>query len=94
VFGAIVPGSDLGSYRIVEKVGQGGMAAVYKAYQASLSRFVAIKVLPAQLAADPDFQTRFREEVVAAGCETGGDGVCCSPALRPPGPGVTWPARR
>jgi hypothetical protein len=40
------------------------MATVYKAYQASLSRFVAVKVLPPYLAADPDFETRFRDEAV------------------------------
>ena len=57
-------GSELGGYRIVEQVGQGGMAVVYKAYQASLSRFVALKVLPPHLSADPDFQARFQVEAV------------------------------
>ncbi|MFY9614209.1 MAG: protein kinase [Candidatus Dormiibacterota bacterium] len=61
----LVPGSDLGPYRIIEKIGQGGMASVYKAYHAALSRFVALKVLPPQLAQDPQFEHRFREEAVA-----------------------------
>ncbi|MDP9325418.1 MAG: protein kinase [Candidatus Dormibacteraeota bacterium] len=61
----LVPGSDLGPYRIVDKIGQGGMASVYKAYHAALSRFVALKVLPPQLAQDPQFEHRFREEAVA-----------------------------
>jgi tRNA A-37 threonylcarbamoyl transferase component Bud32 len=61
----LTPGSDLGPYRIVEKIGQGGMASVYKAYHAALSRFVALKILPPQLAQDPQFEHRFREEAVA-----------------------------
>jgi tRNA A-37 threonylcarbamoyl transferase component Bud32 len=61
----LIPGSDLGPYRIVEKIGQGGMASVYKAYHAALSRFVALKILPPQMAADPQFQVRFKEEAVA-----------------------------
>ena len=62
---AIVAGSTLGAYRILEQVGQGGMATVYKGYHASLRRYVAIKVLPAELAQDPGFRKRFEEEAVA-----------------------------
>jgi hypothetical protein len=61
---ALEPGTEVGPYRVIEQVGQGGMAMVYKAYQASLSRYVALKVLPPRLAGDPDFQTRFHEEAV------------------------------
>jgi tRNA A-37 threonylcarbamoyl transferase component Bud32 len=60
----LAPGAEVGPYRVVEQVGQGGMATVYKAYQAALSRFVALKVLPPYLAAEPDFETRFRDEAV------------------------------
>lgn len=60
----IVPGQTLGNYRIVEQVGRGGMATVYKAYQASLSRHVAIKVLPAFYAEEPAFLERFHQEAI------------------------------
>ena len=56
------PGQMLGVYRIISKAGQGGMATVYKAYQPSMDRNVAIKVLPGQLAESPEFATRFQQE--------------------------------
>ncbi|MFN8460156.1 MAG: serine/threonine-protein kinase [Anaerolineales bacterium] len=56
------PGQMLGSYRIIGQVGKGGMATVYKAYQASMDRNVAIKVLPRQLAESPEFAARFQQE--------------------------------
>ncbi len=55
-------GENLGPYRIMEKLGQGGMATVYKAYQASLDRYVAIKVLHPDLTEDPTFTARFQRE--------------------------------
>ncbi|HSL30634.1 MAG TPA: protein kinase [Anaerolineales bacterium] len=55
-------GQMLGSYRIISQVGKGGMATVYKAYQASVDRYVAIKVLPSQLAESKEFATRFQQE--------------------------------
>ncbi|HET7090978.1 MAG TPA: protein kinase, partial [Anaerolineae bacterium] len=58
-------GRDLGQYHVVELIGQGGMAAVYKAYQPALERHVAIKVLPEQLALVPDFSDRFVREAKA-----------------------------
>ncbi|GAB4544939.1 MAG: hypothetical protein Kow0063_38830 [Anaerolineae bacterium] len=58
-------GHTLGPYRMVEKLGQGGMATVYKAYEASLDRYVAVKVLPQHFAHDPTFLTRFRREAKA-----------------------------
>ncbi|MFY9616211.1 MAG: serine/threonine-protein kinase, partial [Candidatus Dormiibacterota bacterium] len=58
-------GAEIGPYRIVERAGSGGMASVYKAYQASLSRYVAIKILPEYLADDSDFRERFQAEATA-----------------------------
>jgi serine/threonine protein kinase len=55
-------GQTLGQYTIEGPIGQGGMATVYKAYQARVRRFVAIKVLPEVLAADPNFIARFQRE--------------------------------
>jgi serine/threonine protein kinase len=56
------PGQMLGPYRIINQVGQGGMATVYKAYQPSMDRNVAIKVLPGQLASSTEFRQRFQQE--------------------------------
>ena len=58
-------GQTLGQYRIVEPIGAGGMAMVYKAYQPGLDRYVAIKVLPAQHALTPGFKERFLHEAKA-----------------------------
>ena len=58
----IQPGQMLGPYRIINQVGRGGMATVYKAYQPSVDRYVAIKVLPSQLAESKEFATRFQQE--------------------------------
>ena len=58
----IQPGQMLGPYRIINQIGRGGMANVYKAYQASVDRYVAIKVLPTQLAESKEFATRFHQE--------------------------------
>jgi len=58
-------GHTLGAYRLVEKLGRGGMATVYKAYEPTLDRYVAVKVLPQHFAADPTFRTRFRREAKA-----------------------------
>ncbi len=61
------PGNTLGNYQIIERIGAGGMGAVYKAYQPGLGRFVAIKVLPPQTAGDPAFGERFAQEARAVG---------------------------
>jgi serine/threonine protein kinase len=53
-------------YEVRELIGSGGMADVHRAYDQRLSRLVAIKVLRADLARDPSFQTRFRREAQAA----------------------------
>ncbi|MGC8877992.1 MAG: protein kinase domain-containing protein [Anaerolineae bacterium] len=59
-------GVTLGSYRLVEKIGQGAVSVVYRAYQPSLERWVAVKVLdPAYVAQDQQFIARFRREAKA-----------------------------
>ena len=55
-------GTTLGQYEIREKIGQGGMAHVFKAFQPGLNRFVAIKVLPPALAEEAGFTERFQRE--------------------------------
>src|SRR5512136_2998447 len=59
-------GKTLGQYQIMELAGKGGMATVYKAFQPSLNRYVALKVLPEFLAQDKQFVARFRQEALAA----------------------------
>lgn len=56
------PGQMLGPYQIIGQIGEGGMATVYKAYQPSMDRNVAIKVLPSQLAESAEFAKRFQQE--------------------------------
>jgi serine/threonine protein kinase len=63
---ADLTGKTLGNYRIMERIGRGGMATVYKAYQPALERYVAIKVIHEQLAAgDEKFLKRFQREAKA-----------------------------
>jgi tetratricopeptide (TPR) repeat protein/tRNA A-37 threonylcarbamoyl transferase component Bud32 len=62
---ADLTGRTLGKYRIQERLGRGGMAEVYKAYQPGLERFVAVKVMHPHLAEAADFLGRFRREAQA-----------------------------
>jgi len=55
-------GRTLGKYRLVEQLGRGGMAEVYKAYQPGLDRYVAVKVMHSFLSEDKDFMARFQRE--------------------------------
>src|SRR5437867_9947533 len=56
------PGTRLGAYEIVAPIGAGGMGEVYRARDARLGRDVALKILPATLARDPDRAMRFARE--------------------------------
>lgn len=58
-------GSRLGRYQVVEQIGRGGMASVFRAYDPDLNRHVAVKVLPSFEGEDPSFVARFRQEAQA-----------------------------
>jgi serine/threonine-protein kinase len=82
-------GATLGPYRVLDKLGEGGMGVVYRARDTTLQRDVAVKVLPEHLGGDPDRVARFQREAEALaalnhpniahiyGLETGG----ASPAI-------------
>ena len=61
----LAPGARLGPYEITAEIGEGGMGQVYKAHDTRLDRTVAIKILPARLAADHQFRERFDREARA-----------------------------
>jgi serine/threonine protein kinase len=62
---ASLEGQTLGKYRVLEALGRGGMAQVYRAYHPQLDRYVAIKVLRSDLVEEQEFLTRFRREARA-----------------------------
>ena len=55
-------GHQFGPYRVVAALGEGGMAAVYKAFQPAVNRYVALKILSRSFTKDPQFLQRFRHE--------------------------------
>lgn len=64
-YGASSNPQRLGKYELRERLGRGGMAEVWKAFDSQLERYVAIKILHADLQADPEFLTRFTREARA-----------------------------
>jgi serine/threonine protein kinase len=58
----VAPGSRLGPYEIVSRIGAGGMGEVFKARDTRLERSVAIKILPAEFANNTQFKVRFERE--------------------------------
>ena len=60
--GTLAPGTKIGEYEIVEKIGQGGVAEIYRGRQASLDREIAIKLLSERATLDSDIVSRFEQE--------------------------------
>ncbi|MGY1624301.1 WD40 repeat domain-containing serine/threonine protein kinase [Geodermatophilus sp. SYSU D00965] len=60
---SLAPGDVFAGYTVLRQLGQGGMGAVYLAQHPRMPRFVALKLLRAELCADPDFARRFEHEV-------------------------------
>ena len=58
-------GVSVGAYQLLERIGRGGMATVYRAYHPALDREVAIKILPDFFAEDPEYRARFQHEARA-----------------------------
>src|SRR5579863_2827611 len=66
----LATGANIAHYRVVSRLGEGGMGAVYLADDTRLGRRVALKVLPASVAADPDRMHRFVQEAKLASALT------------------------
>ena len=62
---ALPSGSRLGRYQVLEQIGRGAMATVFRAYDPVLDRHVALKVMPSFQTEDPTFVARFKQEAQA-----------------------------
>jgi serine/threonine protein kinase len=58
----LTPGANFGPYRVIDQLGKGGMASVFKAYEPDLDRYIALKVLPTEFLHDEMFAARFTQE--------------------------------
>ncbi|HEY8149264.1 MAG TPA: serine/threonine protein kinase, partial [Vicinamibacteria bacterium] len=58
----LASGTTFGVYQILDPLGRGGMATVYKAYEPGLDRYVALKILPREFLHDEGFAERFKRE--------------------------------
>src|SRR5947208_3531352 len=58
--------TSFGRYQLLDLLGRGGMGEVYRAHDTATERIVAVKLLPAGLAGDPEFERRFRREAKTA----------------------------
>jgi len=59
-----ISGRALGHYRLIERIGEGGMGIVYRAYDEHLQREIAVKLLPASVVRDESARRRFRKEAL------------------------------